>query len=47
VARGERLGPNLIDIVPTWRFAPHDLPRAFNGVGVVDPFAIVADSEHG
>jgi hypothetical protein len=47
VARGERVAPNLIDVVPARRLAPHDPPRALDGVGIVDPFASMADPEHG
>src|SRR5262249_49675538 len=29
------------------QLAPDDLPRTLGGIGVVDPFPAVADSEHG
>jgi hypothetical protein len=47
VARGERVGPDLIDVIPARRLAPDDLPGTLDGVGVVDPFASMADPEHG
>jgi len=45
--RGERIGPDLIDVVTARRLAPDDPPGALDGVGVVDAFPAVADSEHG
>src|SRR5262245_48707086 len=45
--RGERLGPDLIDVVTPRRLAPDDLPGTLDGDGVVDPIAAVADPEPG
>jgi hypothetical protein len=45
--RGERFSPDLIDVVTARRLAPDDPPGALEGIGVVDPFTTVADSEHG
>jgi hypothetical protein len=45
--RGERFGPDLIDVIPARRLAPDDSPGALEGIGVVDPFSAVADSDHG
>jgi hypothetical protein len=47
VARGERFGPDLIDVVTARLLAPDDPAGALDGVGVVDPFISVADSELG
>jgi hypothetical protein len=44
--RWDRPGPDLIDVVPARRLALDDPPGALEGVGVVDPFPTVADSEH-
>jgi hypothetical protein len=41
------LGPYLIHVVSARLLAPDDLAGAIDGVGVVDSFSIVADSEHG
>jgi hypothetical protein len=43
----ERLGPDLIHVVAARRLTPDDLPGAFDAVGGVDTFALVADPEHG
>jgi hypothetical protein len=45
--RGERFGPDLIDVVTARRLATDDAPSALEGIGVVDAFPAVADSEHG
>jgi hypothetical protein len=45
--RGERFGPGLIHVVAARRLAPDDLLCPLDGVGVIDPLAAVADSEHG
>src|SRR5262249_26250690 len=45
--RGERFGPDLIDVVTARRLAPDDPPGALDGAGVVDTLPAVADSEHG
>jgi hypothetical protein len=45
--RGERLRPDLIDVVTARRLALDDPPGALDAVGVVDAFPTVADSENG
>jgi hypothetical protein len=47
VAADERFGPDLVHDGTPWRLAPDDLPRALDGVGVVDALAHAADPEHG
>jgi hypothetical protein len=47
VTRGERLGPDFIDIVATRRLFSDDQPRALDVVRVADPIAPVTDSKHG
>jgi hypothetical protein len=45
--RPNRLGPDLIDVVTARRLALDDPSGALEGVGVVDPFPALADSEPG
>ena len=47
VTGSEWLGPDLIDLLAARRLVSDDLPRTLAGVGGVDPFALVADPEHG
>jgi hypothetical protein len=42
----ERLGPDLVHIVAARWLAAHDIAGSVEGVGVVDPFAALADSEY-
>src|SRR5262249_47583236 len=46
VPRWERNGSDLVHLVLSLRLTPDDLSGALDGVGVVDPFALMADSEH-
>jgi hypothetical protein len=47
VPRGKRIGPDLINIVtPPW-LAVDDRTGTVEGVGVVDAFTALRDSEHG
>lgn len=46
VARWEWIAQDLIDVVAARWLVPDDLPCALDGIGVSDPFALVADSEH-
>src|SRR5262245_17937971 len=46
VPGGERLGAYLIHVVSPLRLALDDLPGTRDGVGVVEPFALMAVSEH-
>ena len=39
--------PSHIHVMATRRLAPDDPPGALEGIGVVDPFSAVADSDHG
>jgi hypothetical protein len=41
------IGPDLVHVVAARRPTPDGLPDALDRVGVVDTFALVADSEHG
>src|SRR6516165_7660968 len=43
--RGERFGPDLIDVVTARWLAPDDPPGALDRVGVVNPVASMADSD--
>jgi hypothetical protein len=42
--RGERFGPDLIDVVTVRRLAPDDPSGALDGVGAVDSLPAVADT---
>ena len=44
---GVILTPQDADADTPRRLAPDDLPGALDGVGVIDPFASMADPEHG
>jgi hypothetical protein len=41
----ERIGPDLVHLVPARRLAPDDLPGSLDRVGVVDAFVLVAEQE--
>jgi hypothetical protein len=43
----ERIGSNLVNPITTRRLTVNDLSCSVDGVGVVDTFALVGDSEHG
>ena len=46
-ARGERLGTDLVHVIAPRLLAPDDLPCVIDAFGVVDDFALAADSELG
>src|SRR5262249_21740705 len=47
MAREERCGPDLIDVVTAPWLTADDTPGALDGVGIADSVASMADSEHG
>jgi hypothetical protein len=47
VARRQGIGGDLIDVVAAGRLTLNDPPGALDGIGIIDAFALLADSKHG